>query len=127
MKYPKPNLTFPAKILNIHDGDTVKVQSLLTGMIHDLRIYDCLAPELKEKGGPEAREYAKKLLAPLMDRCLVTVWLGDLKADGAINLLKELSTMSRLVADIWVDDETTLGQCMVGSFHAKKYKRTKGK
>lgn len=58
--------TYPAVVVSVHDGDTVKVFIDRGGddwWLTNLRLHGCAARELKDPGGPEARDYLTGLLA----------------------------------------------------------------
>lgn len=71
MRYPTPALQ-RVKVLNVHDGDTVKVLVDRGGPneqqeIWDIRLKDVFAPELSQPGGPECRDFVTNWLQSYSD------------------------------------------------------------
>ncbi len=91
---PPKALCFPVKVTTVHDGDTAKVtvQFELT-----VRYDDCWAPELKDPGGKEARDSAKKAEGK-SGRLFVD--LSDAKN------LADILTFGRVVGELWLDGAT---------------------
>lgn len=56
---PEPGWVATAKVVDIHDGDTVTVE---VSKRYQVRLLDCWAPELKSLGGIESREHLKSLI-----------------------------------------------------------------
>lgn len=60
---PKQNFTgelsLPAKIVEVHDGDTVTVEFKIQA---NIRLIDCWSPELGTKEGEAAKEFLSKIL-----------------------------------------------------------------
>lgn len=56
---PETGWIATAKVVSVHDGDTVTVEVVKR---YQVRLLDCWAPELKETGGIESREYLKSLV-----------------------------------------------------------------
>jgi endonuclease YncB( thermonuclease family) len=79
--------TYPAVVVSVHDGDTAKVFLDRGGddwWLTDLRLYGCAARELKDPGGPEARDYLAGLLTritpPTVPAMLQAKWQGTCEA-----------------------------------------------
>ena len=48
---------FEARVVEVHDGDTVKLQTDFRDFIFNLRLSNIAAPEIKEQGGPESQKW----------------------------------------------------------------------
>ncbi len=81
---------------------------------------DCWAPELNTDAGKRAKKFAEDILSRAKE-LYVTVYLDALVGD-AIDAVGKLTTMGRVLGEIWIDEDTTLSQAMVGGFHATKTK-----
>jgi endonuclease YncB( thermonuclease family) len=68
-----PELTLPAVVTSIHDGDTLSVRFSIEGPV---RMIDNWSPELKEKGGQEAKDNLIKN-CPIGSKVLVKIPLYD--------------------------------------------------
>lgn len=106
---PPIGWTTQATVVSTHDGDTIKIRFYRE---FNCRIRGCWAKELKETGGPEARDYMKQLV----DGKAVTVHVP-----GNIDLGK-MTTMSRIVADVYVGDESVAAK-MIEAGHATAEKQ----
>ncbi len=94
MSKPPLALCVPCTIHKVHDGDTATNATITLDI--QVRYLDCWAPELTEKGGPEARDAAKaaegkvgRLLIPL---------------DGANNIA-DLLTFGRVLGKFYPDGQ----------------------
>lgn len=54
----KPTLQLPVKVERVIDGDTVEVSLKFNAHI---RLLDCWAPEMRDHGGPEAKEHLQEI------------------------------------------------------------------
>jgi endonuclease YncB( thermonuclease family) len=93
---PKPPLVLcvPCKIEKIHDGDTATKATITLDI--QIRYLDCWAPELSEKGGPEARDAAKAAEGK-MGRLLIPL-------DKANNI-SDLLTFGRVLGTFYPDGQ----------------------
>ena len=115
---PKEGLTTKARVVSIHDGDTITVEVTKT---INVRFLDCWAPELKGKDsdkGKASLEHLKTLIQP-GDEVLVQIPIEK-------NLGKSL-TLGRFLGTIWKDIDKddkldSISEEMVKSGHAKKDK-----
>jgi len=53
---------FTAKVINVHDGDTIKVRSLANNKEYNIRLLYIDAPELKQEWGKESRDELKSMV-----------------------------------------------------------------
>lgn len=93
---PPLALCFPVTVKpgGVHDGDTGKV---IVSFELTVRYDDCWCPELKEKGGPEARDRAKQAEGKS----------GRLFIDMSnAHNLADLLTFGRVVGSIYLDGES---------------------
>lgn len=56
----EPGITTKATVIDVHDGDTLTVEIKRTVRV---RLLNCYAPELKEPGGQEARDFLRKMVS----------------------------------------------------------------
>lgn len=94
MSQPPLALCVPCTIHVIHDGDTATKASITLDI--EIRYLNCWAPELSQKGGPEARDAAKaaegkkgRLLIPL---------------EGVSNIA-QLLTFGRVLGEFYPDGQ----------------------
>lgn len=109
---PEPALTLPCRVVSVHDGDTLTVELRL---LVNVRLLDCWAPELKDKGGIEARDYLTELSHN--KRAVLHVPLGDR------GKLSDCLSFGRVLGDVWVND-CNLSAEMVRTKHATRTKQT---
>lgn len=109
-----PELVVPAKVIEVYDGDTVTCEFKLRARV---RLLECWAPELRDRGGRESRDHLKQL-AEGKD-CLVSIQLGD------VDRLDDVLTFGRLLARITVDGQDVSGQ-QVRSGHATESRAARG-
>lgn len=99
---------YPAVILDVHDGDTMRVDLDLGFGVHltslSCRVYGINAPELSADAGKIARDYAKTLL-PVGTRVMITSHGFD-KYGG------------RFDGEIKLEDGTNFGVKMIDTAHA---------
>lgn len=118
MKFPSPQI-YRAKILGIHDGDTVKV--LLDRGFEEyssewIRLSEVFAPELKQKGGAATRDFVEDWVKQRED----DEWPFRVVIFRQKNDSKEQTTLSRYVARIFYEETN---QCLnddVASFVAEQ-------
>ena len=82
---PKANF-YQAKVLRVHDGDTVYAEIKLISKLRvevGCRFFGVAAPELKEANGVKAKEIVDKYLKP--DDEIIVEYLGDDKYAGRID------------------------------------------
>lgn len=82
---PKANF-YKAKVLRIHDGDTIYAKlNLISSLSIEIgcRFFGVAAPELKEINGIEARKVVEKYLKP--DDSIIVEYIGDDKYAGRID------------------------------------------
>ena len=94
-KSPHKQITenFIAQVVKVHDGDTITLRTDFRDFDFPLRIKDIDAPELKNPGGIEARNYLENLVLNQEVEVLINPgnrvekWgrlLGDLFAQGVL-------------------------------------------
>lgn len=119
---PGDGLTLPCRLVEVHDGDTVKVS--VGAIALSIRLLDCWAPELDEPGGVESRENLKALVSsgqPLS----VFFPLPEAHADGKV-YLADLFTLGRILGRIFVGDlDVSPAQVAAGHATATKPKAVK--
>jgi endonuclease YncB( thermonuclease family) len=100
----------PATVLNVHDGDTVRVN--IGGLAVDVRLLDCWTAELDEPGGPAARE-ALAAMIPVGSQ--VTVWVPapNARRDGMVHL-SDLLTFGRVLGRVLMSGKD-VGAALVAS------------
>jgi hypothetical protein len=91
---PPKGICTDAQIISVHDGDTATVDIKIRAQV---RYVNCWAPELKETGGPEARDRAKQAEGK-HGRVFIPI-------DGAKSVA-DLLTFGRVLGEIWLDGET---------------------
>lgn len=121
MKRPPAGLTIPVRLAKVQDGDTVYVTREGSNVVYHVRLLNCWAPELNTEAGKRSKEYAEQVLNRVKQLYL-TIYFETLTGDF-IDVLGKLTSMGRLLGDLWVDEETTLSQVMTGGFHATKTKQ----
>lgn len=78
---------FKYKVLNVHDGDTIKVRSGNQNL--NIRFACIDAPELKQPGGVEAKDYLKSLIQ-------------QSKGYVGLNIISK-DRYDRTIAEVWVN------------------------
>lgn len=124
MRRPAAGITIPVEVDRVHDGDTVYVRRHGSNVVYHVRLLDCWAPELNTPAGKKSKQYAEELLKQAKEIYL-TVYFGNLNGDY-IDAIGKLTSMGRVLGDIWIDEETTLSAAMVGGFHASRAKLKRG-
>lgn len=89
----KPNITVPATVERVVDGDTVELFVCTKVMV---RLEDCWCPERHEKEGVKATRYTESLL-PSGGKCLLSVDLTG------VDQLHDVFTFGRVVGRIYID------------------------
>ena len=112
-----PAYRYRARVLAVHDGDTFTVRIDLgfrAGLELELRLADVDAPELRDAGGTDARDYLRELI---LDRT-VTVTTRKTRA-GA-----DVRSFVRYVADVelpaGLELELDVADALVESGHARR-------
>jgi len=121
MKRPPYGLCWPVKYQRCVDGDTIAV-SLFGGDIEThIRLLDCWCDD---KAPVEQQRAAKQYAEKLMEQCVrPVVWVPlDMPIDKPVNVLRLITSMSRLLGHVFVSESTTLSECMVAAGHATKEK-----
>lgn len=108
MTVPEPAITLPCLVTEVIDGDTLTVEVRVPMRV---RIKDCWAPEMNEKGGAESRDNLCRLA---QDRYgVVYVPLEDVKR------IDHAMSFGRVLGDVYIDgDDESLGQQQVSTGHA---------
>lgn len=86
-------LSMPARIIEVHDGDTVTVEFKIQA---NIRLIDCWTPELGTKEGDAAKEFLSKILKKDAEVLVKAPF------DGKIN--KSFS-LTRLLARVYKDTD----------------------
>lgn len=102
----QPTLSLPAKIVDVHDGDTLTAEVTIRAKI---RLRDCWAKELKQLGGVEAKSFLVTLANG--KPCVVSVPLGKANDVG------DVMTFGRVLANVSVDGKD-LATEMINAGHA---------
>ena len=106
-----PKLVLPAKITRVYDGYTLTAEFTMRARI---RLIDCWAPELRDRGGPESRDNLKSLSEG--KRCNVVIDLTD------VDRLDDIFSFGRLLAHVVVNGKD-LSVAQVESGHARRTKQ----
>lgn len=125
MRRPRSGITLPVELSRVIDGDTIEVHRLGSNAVYKVRLLDCWCAEMNTEDGRRAKQYAESVLRKAKE-LYVSIYFDSLDGD-LIDVVGKLTTMGRVLGDIWVDDDTTLSQVMVNGFHATKTKQKKGK
>ncbi len=116
MNRPPENYTRKVELIKVQDGDTVYVNRCGVHEVWKIRLKDCWADELSTPEGKAAKAYAQELLSKAKV-LYCTVYLESFDG-GFTDLLRSVTTMGRIIGDIWIDEHTTLSQAMVAGGHA---------
>ena len=108
-----PNLTVPAKVNRVVDGDTVDLE--LTMNIR-VRLSDCWAAEIREDKGLEAKMAMSSML-PEGSRCLLFVDLEE------VDSVSDVMTFGRIVGKVFVDGVGDVGEALIDSGLAERTKK----
>ena len=101
-------LTLPARVMEVHDGDTVVVEIKRTLRI---RLLDCWAAELRDDGGPEAKQH----LESLIDGREVVLQI-QIEPDGRFG---DQMSFNRVLGRLLIDGRD-VSELMVEAGHATK-------
>lgn len=89
----KSEFSLPAKIVEVHDGDTITVEFKVEAKV---RLLDCWAPELKTKEGDAAKDFLSKFL-PVGSDVLVKI-----PFNGKLN---ESFSFGRVLGNVYKDTD----------------------
>ena len=103
---PSPTITLPAVVSSVHDGDTLRVRVTFEVPV---RLKDCWAPELTEKGGITSRNHLRNL-CPDGTQVMVQIPFHD--------DISHMFTMGRVVGDILSKDGQSMAKAQVSSGNA---------
>lgn len=124
---PPAGWTTPARVVEVHDGDTVTVE-VVTRM--RVRLIDCWAPEVvkdrrvpaaeqaaAKAAGDASRQYLQQMVSRSPDRCVLFVpRAGDDIGDS--------TSLGRVLGHLWLADDPdhSVSERMVAAGHATKVK-----
>jgi len=97
--------TYPCVVVSVHDADTAKVFLDRGGddwWLTNLRLHGCAGRELKDPGGPEARDYLTGLLTRISPPSLADMFLP--KWQGQCESLKYDKYGGRILGRLWLPD-----------------------
>lgn len=60
--HPQINTSFFGRVVEVHDGDTVRIDTDFRSFDFPLRMLDIAAPELNESGGRESQQWLEEKL-----------------------------------------------------------------
>lgn len=89
---PALGVSLPARVVDVHDGDTLTVRVTFCA---DIRLLDCWARELKEPGGSQARDALVELANG--KSCVLTVPFEGAKTIG------DVLTFGRVLGRVRID------------------------
>lgn len=120
MKFPLPQV-YRAQILDVHDGDTIKVRIDRGFEEYSdkwIRLACVYAPELRQRGGSDARQFVQTWLTEHDDgsEWPYRVTIHRLPKDS-----QEASTFNRYVGTLTTDDGVALNQQIVEYVDQKDY------
>lgn len=111
MPAPVPAYIYKATFVSAHDGDTYilrldfgKFAGVKPLADVKIRLRNWLCPELKETGGPEARDAAIAILSEATALTLIVQTHGP--------------SFERTVGDVWVNDQS-MGELLQKAGHAR--------
>lgn len=124
---PPAGYTTPARVVEVHDGDTVTVEIVTRVRV---RLIDCWAPEVTKDrrvpaaeqaaakaAGDASRQHLQQLVSRSPDRCILFVpRVGDDIGDS--------TSMGRVLGHLWLADDLdhSVSERMVAAGHATKVK-----
>lgn len=109
---PEPQITLPATVISVHDGDTMRVRFEIETSV---RMMDCWAAELKTgEKGLQSRENLLKL-CPEGSKVLIQM---PFKAD-----ITKMLTFGRVLGNVYTSDGTNLSEAQVKQGFATKEKQ----
>jgi endonuclease YncB( thermonuclease family) len=109
---PTPNITIPAKVVRVIDGDTVDVSVSTTIRV---RLEDCWCPERHEPSGLAATTAARAMM-PEGSNCLVMISLEG------VDEIKDVFTFGRVVGRVFTQEHGDISECLIESGHATRLK-----
>lgn len=103
MNMPPLGICVPVKYLRCRDGDTAEVE-LRTGQEVAVRLADVDAPEIRDSGGPEAKQWLETVLSEA-EFIRLYIPLVDAGDDGTLDIIDILGAMSfdRVPGRLFVD------------------------
>lgn len=121
-----PNWTHPGTVVRVIDGDTLVIRLDLGRYPHrvqtevPIRLAGAYAPEMREPGGPETRDHVLELLRST----------GLTEPYRAVTVRTRKPNPSdpygRVVADVWADDGTNIGEAVAAFVAEHGYGRGRG-
>jgi hypothetical protein len=96
-------LTRPCVVVSVHDADSAKIFIDRGGddwWLTNIRLHGCAGRELKDPGGPEARDYLRGLLARITPPTVPDMFLP--KWQGQCELLKYDKFGGRIQGRLWL-------------------------
>lgn len=109
---PEPQITLPATVISVHDGDTMRVRFEVETSV---RMMDCWAAELKTgEKGLQSRENLLKL-CPEGSKVLIQV---PFNAD-----ITKMLTFGRVLGNVYTSDGTNLSEAQVSQGFATRKKQ----
>ncbi len=109
----KPNITVPARVERVIDGDTVDVEVCFSFRV---RLDDCWAPEKRYHAGKRSSEFLRSVL-PVGSKCLVRI---DLEK---VDQLHDIFTFGRILGRIFNDTHGDVAERSIESGHATRTKQ----
>lgn len=131
---PPTGWTTPAKIVDIHDGDTVTVE--ITRRVQ-VRLLDCWAPESRidprvlaehreaaKSAGIAARDYLRAMAVKSAEGGYLRQTDAVLHIPADSGNLSDILTLNRVIGRIWLPDDPTrdVSERMVAAGHATPHK-----
>lgn len=102
----EPAISLPATVKSVYDGDTMRVRVTFEMPV---RLRDCWAPELNEKGGIDSRNHLR-LLCPAGSLVVVRIPFHE--------DVSHMLTMGRVVGDILLKNGQSAAKVQVSSGNA---------
>lgn len=116
---PVSGLTVPVTVVRIVDGDTLVAKTPSMAFEWHVRLINTWSPEMKEKGGPEAKAWVEAYVKKhSRDETLLHIPMPPKFKANPLALV----TMERLPGFIWIGDEL-LNAEIVKAGHATKTKK----
>ena len=94
---------YPMVIVSVHDADTCRAFLDRGGddwWLVNVRLHGCAARELKDPGGPEARDYLRGLLSPITPPTLLDMF--NPRRQGECESLRWDKYAGRIIGRIWL-------------------------
>ena len=108
---PEPQIVLPAEVLDVHDGDTLKVS---VSQVMSVRLLDCWSKELKDGGEPAKQNLLKK--CPIGSKVVLRV---PIEPD-----ISRMFTFGRVLGYIYKDNENLSEVQVNDGFATKKKPKT---